>query len=135
MSVKERKPKRDAALNFAAVLSRDSNGRVRTVQVPGSAGKTYKVIIRRECGIQTECLCDTGIGLTACKGNRKTICYHAQAAVMLAASEQGKVSWCETFEDADRLSHLNRGQIIPVTTRQGSGKAYIVFTKKEAKKG
>lgn len=141
MSLKDRKDKRVAALQFAYVQERDNQGKVKSVLVPGTEGKLYKVILRRIAndptrlnGIQTECLCQTGIGSIPCKGNgRHTICYHSQAAVMLAAQESGKVSWCEDREGAERLTHLNHGQIVPVTSRQGDGKAYIVFTRKAKK--
>lgn len=131
MSLKDRKSKREAATQFAKVIGRDKEGRITSVNVPGSEGKTYKVILRRgSFGVQTECLCETGCGALPCKGNRKTICYHAQAAVMLAASK-GKTFWCESREDADRLTHLNHGAIVPITTSQGEGKAYLVYAAKK----
>lgn len=126
MSLKSRLPKRKEASQHAEILLRDGKNRPILVAVPGSDTRLYQVTLGRlPSGIQTQCKC----GGQACQGNsRHTICYHSQAAILLAAG-QGKTFWCETEESAQRLNRIHKGMIIPVSSLQGKGKAWLVYVK------
>ena len=103
----ERVKKARAAIRFAKVLRYDYRGRVQSVILPGSDGKHYHVIVRRGKSISAELNVDTGSGLQKPPFARRTLTYHALAAVMIAASEQGKtVKWCANRADAQRLSNI-----------------------------
>ena len=98
--------KAKAASLFAHVNQYDVEGRVKSVLLPGSNGKQYQVIIRRNRGISTELLLIINGNQTKPKYAAQ-ITYHQMAAIMLAAEEQGyKVTWTANREDAVRLSHL-----------------------------
>lgn len=123
MSLKDRKFKRIEALAGSEILVKDGKGRAILVAVPGSDSKLYQVSIGRARGIQTQCKC----GGKACQGNsRHTICYHSMAAVALAAGH-GKLYWCENEFSANRLNRILKGNVIPVSSLQGKGQAWIVY--------
>jgi len=96
-----------AALLFSKVLSSDTLDRINKVLVPGSEGKQYEVIIRRNGHITCECLHSTmGGNALHCEGAAKTVCYHAMAALIVAAERGGKrVSFCASEESANKLAH------------------------------
>lgn len=128
MSLQSRLPKRKEASQQAEVLLRDGKNRPILVAVPSLSDNrhVYTVTIGRlPSGILTQCKCDN----QACQGNSyHTICYHSQAAILLAAG-QGKTFWCESKADADRLNRIHKGIIIPVSSLQGKGKAWLVYVK------
>lgn len=103
----DRVEKAKAAMLFAKVSQYDTDGKVKSVYVPGSEGKQYQVIIRRKNGqMSTELL-------LIVNGNQvkptygAQITYHQLSAVMLSAKEQGyTVTWTANREDAVRLSRL-----------------------------
>lgn len=103
----DRVEKAKAAMLFAKVSQYDTDGKVKSVYVPGSEGKQYQVIIRRKNGqMSTELL-------LIVNGNQvkptygAQITYHQLSAVMLSAKEQGyNVTWTANREDAVRLSRL-----------------------------
>jgi len=103
----ERIKKSRSAVRFASVLHYDYRGCVTSVLLPGSDGKRYYVIVRRGKHISTELNVDTGYGLQKPPFARRTLTYHALAAIMVAASEHGMtVKWCANREDALRLSNI-----------------------------
>lgn len=128
MSMKSRLPKRKEASQRAVILQRDGKDRPILVSVPSvsETGNLYMVTIGRlPSGLVTQCKC----GNQACQGNsRHTICYHSQAAILLAAG-QGKTFWCEAEEAAKRLNRIQKGMIILVSSLQGKGKAWLVYVK------
>ena len=123
----ERTTKARAAAQFGKITSRDRDGRVKTVLVPGSDGKQYQVILRRSPGLSTECRLDTGHGHLACKSNANGyICYHSMAALTLASIDKGlSVRFCTTEYAAALLARLG-GIVVPVISRQGIGRLWIV---------
>jgi len=125
--LKERTTKARAAARFGHVLSRDKEGRVKTVLLPGTDGKQYQVILRRRGGLSTECRLDTGHGHLACAGNSNGhVCYHSLAAVTLASRDAGLTArFCGTEKAAKRLKRLG-GTLISLNSRQGTGRLWIV---------
>lgn len=128
MSLQSRLPKRKQASQDVEIFHRDGKNRPISLRVPGSEGKVYFVTLGRKDGFHVSCKHHG----QNCPGNsRSTICYHGQAAILAAAKEAfGQVAWCESQEDAKRLTNLNGGQVIPVYSLQGKGKAFIVYAKK-----
>lgn len=138
-SLLKRKPKSDIASLFVGVLSRDKNGRPKTLVVPGSAGKSYHVIVRRYDNrvVTLECNLNTSGGLIACKGNSsrynvksETICYHSIAAFDKCLSLAGlKGMWCKDYQSAEKLNRMYNGQIYVVKSHQNTGGvAYVIVT-------
>lgn len=106
------------AATFSKILARDVSGRVTSVLTPGSDGKQYRVILRRNGHITTECQCQTSGGDVACQGNQHAVCYHSLAALIVAAeARDGQVSFCESKDKADNLSHTGR-TVSRVTSHQ-----------------
>lgn len=103
----DRIKKAKAALNFAKVNQYDTDGKVKSVLVPGSNGKQYQVIIRRNRGVMSTELLLVVNGQTVKPAYSKTLTYHSLSAVMIAAKEQGyNVTWTANREDAVRLSRI-----------------------------
>lgn len=103
----ERVEKAKAACMFAKVSQYDTEGKVKSVYVPGSEGKQYQVIIRRRNGqMSTELLLI--VNNQAVKPTYGAqITYHQLSAVMLSAKEQGyTVTWTANRLDAVKLSNL-----------------------------
>ena len=125
--LKERTTRARAAARFGQVLSRDRDGRVKTVLVPGSDGKQYQVILRRGAALTTECRLDTGHGHLDCAGNANGhVCYHSIAAVALASRDAGlNARFCATETAAKRLARLG-GTLVSLNSRQGTGRLWIV---------
>jgi hypothetical protein len=103
----DRIQKAKAAMLFAKVSQYDTEGKVKSVLLPGSEGRQYQVIIRRKAGqMSTELL------LIANNSQIKPtygaqITYHQMSAVMLSAKEQGyTVTWTANRIDAVKLSNL-----------------------------
>lgn len=96
-----------SAQRFASVIQRDHQKRAQSVLVPGSNAKIYRVILRRTPAFTAELNIQTNSGLVKPHFAFKTLTYHAMAAVMVAARENGyTVRWCQTLEDAKNLSNL-----------------------------
>ena len=90
---------------FVHVLARDDQNRPTRLLVPGHKGKQYVVTLNRNGGLKATCkrkFLGSGEYYTSyCQGNQHGVCYHALAACITTASEQGKqLSWCETEQDA-----------------------------------
>ena len=99
--------KAKAAMLFAKVLHYDSDGRVISILLPGTQGKNYHVIIRRRPA-SVELNLETAMGFVKPYYAHHYITYHAMAAMMVAAREQGyKIQWCASGEDARRLSNID----------------------------
>lgn len=113
-----------AASQFAKVLTRDAHDHVKSVIVPGSEAKQYLVILRREGVLSAECLLRTGAGDIPCQGNSRTLCYHARAALRVAAGAH-RVHFCELWEDAQRLAHTG-GRVAKVVSHQSGAVKFIV---------
>ncbi len=106
----------------AEILTRDSAGFVKTVRVQGTS-ETYKVIVRREDSkITAECLCETPIGYVDCLGNTYNICYHAIAALRLAA------------RDATRLLRLSEKGKAAILKMQRCGGQLVELQSRQSKK-
>ena len=103
----ERIQKAKAAMLFAKVSQYDTEGKVKSVLLPGSEGRQYQVIIRRRNGqMSTELLLIVNNSqLKPTYGAQIT--YHQMSAVMLSAKEQGyTVTWTANRLDAVKLSNL-----------------------------
>lgn len=97
--------KAKAAMMFAS-YKYDKDGKLKSVVIPGSNGKTYQVIIRRNRGMSTELILLVN-GFQTKPSHAAQVTYHQMAAVMLAANESGyKVTWCANRNDASRLARL-----------------------------
>jgi hypothetical protein len=108
--------KAKAAEKFAKILEFDERGRVKTVQVPGTEGKTYIVRFTRENG-QLEATCEnaTGVIHRQCISHAKVPCYHVMAAVQVAARHSGrKVMWCANYPDAKNLNNIYHSDLYTV---------------------
>lgn len=144
MQTLQQRQKAKVAIVFSQVLTRDNKNRVKTVLVPGSEGKQYRVILRRfsfESGfskITTEChqLLEHNNTCT-CKGNNNAraskVCYHSQCAVDLALDDAGFTgAWCWTYSDAVRLNLMKKGMIVLVESHQNEKqRAWVVVSKRE----
>ena len=106
----ERSRKARAATLFAKVLMHDKQERIIKVLLPGSEGKQYEVILRRNGHLSGECNLRIGLlDMKPCEGNQHAVCYHVLAAVLIAAEAgEAQVSFCQTQADADALSHIGR---------------------------
>lgn len=133
MNGQEHNDKSKSAALFGKVMGRDRAGHVKSVLVPGTEGKQYQVIIRwtrlaAHLVCETECNLLTGpTGLVPCKGNEKSLCYHSKAAILIASNGIGRVSFCLSRADADRLARLYGGSIFPVASRQSAVMRWAVF--------
>lgn len=123
-----------AKFNLAKTTQTDSKGRARVVEVPGSEGKRYQVIIRRGKGfIEGECRLETGAGLIDCQGNRSGVCYHVITAISHASRERGFIaSITGNFINAERIARMTHQPVIEIRSRQQS-KRKLYATFKEAK--
>jgi hypothetical protein len=110
---------------LVGVLQRDNEGRPRVLRVPGSEGKSYQVIIRRKGFLSCECNMETGtLGYTPCEGNKKTVCYHAIAALLASAGDR-RVVICTDLVTAKRVSNLG-GTIYEIKSWNGGRPIWIV---------
>ena len=125
--LKDRAMKARASARFGKVTSRDRDGRVKVVLLPGTDGKQYQVILRRGAALTTECRLDTGHGHLDCKGNSNGhVCYHSIAAVALASRDAGlNARFCATERAAKRLARLG-GTLVSLNSRQGTGRLWVV---------
>ena len=125
MSLSDRVEKAKSIVRYGLyhILQRDSKGIVRVIVVPGSEGKQYHIILRREgSAMSAECRLSVSNGEIDCEGAMNGICYHAIVAVEVAAKEkQLHLAWTKCEEDATRRSHLG-GHKYRVISRQ-SGKS------------
>ena len=108
-----------AELGLIGVLSRDPEDRIRSAMVPGTEGKRYHVILRRNNGeMMTECRMEVNGGHENCKGNSRTVCYHSIATLTLCAIEaKKKVAFCNDKESADLRARIS-GEIKSVRSFQ-----------------
>lgn len=103
----DRVEKAKAAMNFAKINQYGADGKVKSVLVPGSEGKQYQVIIRRNRGVMSTELLLVVNGQTIKPTYSKTLTYHSLTAVMIAAKHIGyDVVWTANREDAVRLSRI-----------------------------
>ena len=119
-----------AQANLPNVVSRDNENRAKMVTVPGTEGKFYDVIIRRNGILTTECLLSTGIGHRDCLGNNTSVCYHSLAALIKVAPESKcrVMAICKTRADAERRARID-GQVIEVKSRQSNKSMFLVIEK------
>lgn len=95
-----------AALKFAKVTQCDSDGRIRAAVMPGTEGKQYHIILRRN-PLSVELNLIVSGDLVKPHYAHQTITYHGMATVMMAAEEAGyDIAWCASERDADRLENL-----------------------------
>lgn len=107
--------------NLVGIVEHDRDGRAKVLVVPGSEGKRYEVIIRRNGKMTTECRLDTGIGYRPCKGNNHSVCYHSIAALIVAAQEREcEVAICRTEGEAKLRTRID-GRKFEVTNFHGEG--------------
>jgi len=112
-----------------AMIEKVTDGMVRSVRVPGH--ETINVVyLRRLPGntIEAECRRRTEVGDTFCPAyEHGLVCYHSQAAVVVAAKAQGHriVGWARTRAKATALLNLRQfhgcriGHLVP----RGSSRA------------
>ena len=138
LSLLRSKPKADVASKFVGVLSRDRDGRPKTLVVPGSGGKQYHVIVRRFPGkrlVTLECNLLTGAcGMQPCAGNMHTLCYHTRAAFDFVVAEAGfSTAWCMDEARAKQVAKLHKGsQYYNVRSHQNAVQVcVVVFNKME----
>jgi len=104
------------ALDDIKPITFDDQNRIKTAFVSGSRAKTYQVIVRRNAGITTECLLDTGAGNKNCKGSSSAVCYHALAVLLYSAKNlELEASICQRKVDAELLQRIH-GEIYKVTS-------------------
>ncbi len=131
-TIMQRKPKADVARTFIGVLSRNKEGKPKTLVVPGSNAKQYHVIIRRDAGqqlITLECNLMVGpLGMMPCQGNGASICYHCRAALDYAVGEAGLgTAWCGDLQIVHKLMQLHRdARTFNVRSRQSGKQMWIV---------
>jgi len=113
-----------SATEFVRIVSRDREGRASYLEVPGHKGARYNVKLKRNGLLTSHCYIDRGgMGNADCPSRH--ICYHTLAAVAAAAEDVGMtVVWCNSLDDAKRLSNLG-GQWFSVTNQFGN-RAYGV---------
>ena len=125
MATRVSKARRIAEMGLCAITSRDSDSRARTITVPGSNGKKYQVIIRRNNGSwSAECRLECGSqGYQDCPGNTKTVCYHSFAAIFAAGLDNGcRVhSVTGSLAAASRLKRLVKRAVIKSLYSQQNG--------------
>lgn len=96
------------ALDDIKPITFDDQDRIKTAFVSGSRAKIYQVIIRRDAGITTECLLDTGAGNKNCKGSHSAVCYHALAVLLYSAKNlELEASICQRKIDAELLQRIH----------------------------
>lgn len=80
--------------SLSTITSKDNHGRARTIEVPGSDGARYRVIIRRGFNtIETECSKSMGhSGHAHCQGNMSGVCRHSIAATIKSMEEAGYIA-------------------------------------------
>ena len=100
--------KAKAAIAFAKVIQRNKDRQIKSIVLPGSEGKRYQVIIRRDNKrLSTELLLLTGNCGYIKPRYSAQITYHQMAAIMMAANEAGyKIAWAANVNDAKRLERL-----------------------------
>ncbi len=132
MSLLKAKPKSDVACKFVGVLSRDRDGKPKTLVVPGSGGKQYHVIVRRFPDrrlVTLECNLLTGAcGMRPCAGNTHTLCYHTRAAFDYVVAEAGmNTAWCMDEVRAKQVAKLHKGsQCYNVKSHQNGTQVCVV---------
>ena len=95
-------------LNLCHVLSRTTDGKIKTVLVPGSQGKQYMVILKRHPGgIVCECILQGGNmgNVSQCPSGTR-MCYHSIAAVMMSLMETKQ--WFRIFKNDDLRVYFQR---------------------------
>jgi len=71
--------------------------------------------------------------LRPCYGSTFSICYHVGAAILKGAAEKGnEVSFCNSKEDAERLSRFG-GQVFEIKSSQSGKSMHVVV--RERRKG
>ena len=121
------KARTNALFGLNKVLSYNPDGTVRTIMVPGTEAKQYKVIIRRNGKLSTECLLDTGMGDKPCKGNETTVCYHSISALITAGILKDKaLSFHKTKKNAEQINRIVKGKVFEVHSHQGGKSTWLV---------
>jgi len=117
-NLSNRVKKAKAAMLFAKVQQYDAEGRIRAVIVPGSQGKQYHIILKRNKGsFVTEVNLLVNGNLVAPSWKAQHISYHVMAAIELAAQEHSyNVIWFANFQDAKRYSNFG-GQLFKVINK------------------
>lgn len=131
MALNERVKEARAAARFVQIITRDAQGRAKTLYVPGHDGRKYQVILRHiqvdgRNVLTAECRMDARqLGYKPCQGNGRTVCYHAMAAVIASAQDGGyKVAFSEDPNVAVRLSHMG-GTANELMAHNGTGRVYM----------
>ena len=122
--------KAKAAMHFAQVTQYDANGKIRSVILPGSNGKTYQVIVRRNGCFSTELLMLVN-GHQRKPRYAAQITYHQLTVAMLAAQEAGfKVTWTSNEQDSKNLSNLG-GTVFCIKNHDNPNSVMFGIMKKE----
>ncbi len=114
---------------FVSCWKHDEKGRVQKATVPGHNARLYQVTFSRN-GKQLvidECINpDEG---EMCKGHKHSICFHALAALIHAASEKEfRLSFCESLEEAEKIKRTG-GTIVELISAHSKKKCWVVYQK------
>lgn len=124
-------------MDLLHVLQRDKEGRIKSVLVPGTDGKQYMVILKRDSlGFNVECQLQAGtMGHVGFCKSGNLMCYHGLAAVMLALKDMGlgfyvwrgnrRVKYNYQQEGRKRIFQIRKRQSDAVPVR------FAVFTPKK----
>lgn len=132
-----------ARMNLPAILDRDQKKRAKTVQVPGSDGKNYQVVIHRHPkkgsyleSITTMCELMTSVGNIPCQGNSNgSICYHSFTAILFSAMENDvDASICRSYDGAKHFKRLKKNKATIIQIKGSKKYYYIVAGGTNAKK-
>ena len=123
-----------ANMNLIGVTQRDTEERIKVAVVPGSDGKRYEVIIRRNSIITAECSLIVGkeyssmIDGERCLGNLNSLCYHSLAVLVQSAHEAEKlVAFCNRKENAELRARIG-GEIYEVAPFKREVEFYMVVS-------
>ncbi len=117
-----------ANMNLIGVTKRDADKRIKVANVPGSDGKQYQVIIRRNGSITAEFALITGNGEERCLGNLNSLCYHSLAVLVQSAHEAEKlVAFCNQKENAELRARIG-GEIYEVAPFKREVEFYMVVS-------
>ena len=103
------RPRTRDVLKTCRVLARDKQGRVTKVEVPGSTGDIYHIIIRRYCGpsrivgypshFAVECFKANELGNIMCEAAiHRHVCKHARQALIVAAMFAPEPSYLKFYK-------------------------------------
>jgi len=130
--IKHRVEKARTTTNFSKVHRK--NASTFHVSVPGSENKNYDVYGRWNKTsrlVSIECKLNCGVaGHKNCMGALITVCYHQMAALIkLIKNTKKSIAFCQSREDAVKISNLKSGKWYRVQSRQSGKTLWFVIYK------